>query len=206
MWDGMPEGVALSAFQAGAALLVGLILHRLVRAALLRASAAGVLDDQLRHVINLAVKVLLGIAVLLLTLGAFGISIQAFWAALSAILVLVAVGFVAVWSVLSNVLCSVLLITLAPFRIGDEIEIQDPASPVTLRGRVSGINIMFTTLRWQAPDEEGEVITRVPNSILFQKYIHRRPGQHTKSLKTYVAAKHQDRAGSDAVPPDGKSG
>ena len=36
---------------------------------------------------------------------------------------MVAIGFIAVWSILSNVLCSLMLIMHRSFRIGDDIEV-----------------------------------------------------------------------------------
>jgi len=132
-------------------------------------------------------------------LGLFGISVASFWAALSGVLVLLAIGFVAVWSLLSNLLCSVLLIIFAPFRIGDEIEVQDPASPVTVRGRVRDINLMFTTL--VMTDENGEEsLLRAPNNIFFQKYIRTWESRHSQSIRHYMAQGHGDKQNDHPDP------
>ena len=72
----------------------------------------------------------------LFMLEQLGVSTGTVWAAVSAVLVMIAVGFVAVWSVLSNALCSMLLLIYAPFRVGDEVELVDPANGFKLAGRV----------------------------------------------------------------------
>jgi len=178
-----------------AVLLLAWFLHHLICRALLKLSNRGLIHQDLRRILGKMSKWLIAIVVLLVVLGLFGISVASFWAALSGVLVLLAIGFVAVWSLLSNLLCSVLLIVFAPFRIDDEIEIQDPASPVIVRGRVLDINLMFTTLR--ATDENREEsLLRVPNSIFFQKYIRTWQGRNSQSIRSYLAG------GQKNVEPD----
>ena len=129
------------------------------------------------------------VLVLLLTalflLEQFGVSTGTVWAAVSAVLVMIAVGFVAVWSVLSNALCSMLLLIYAPFRVGDEIELVDPANGFKLAGRVVDLNLLFVTLREtvKREDETTEELTlRLPNNLFFQRGIRTRPGRSTVSL------------------------
>lgn len=178
--------------QSLAAALIAWLVFFLICQGLKRLSNRGLIPTDLRRILQGIVKWLTLIALLLVVLGLFGISVASFWAALSGVLVLLAIGFVAVWSLLSNLLCSVLLIIFAPFRIDDEIEIQDPASPVTMRGRVMDINMMFTTLR--VIDEDGtESLVRVPNNIFFQKYIRTWQGRHSQSIRSYMAKGQQDK-------------
>lgn len=80
---------------------------------------------------------------------------------------LVAIGFVATWSILSNFLCTFVLIMFKPFAIGDDVEI--PGDSVA--GKVVDITMLFTTLRSSA----GEYIN-VPNNMFFQKIFKRREG------------------------------
>ncbi len=96
------------------------------------------------------------------------------WALLSAVLALVAIGFVAVWSILSNVLCSLLLLLARPFRIGDTIEL--PAQG--LGGKVVDFTLLFTIME----HESGDLI-QVPNNIFFQTPIRRRLGEVTRGLE-----------------------
>ena len=124
------------------------------------------------------------IVTLLLILQQTGISVQSLWASMSAILVLVAVGFIAFWSILSNISSALLLVVFAPFRIGDEIEVMEPAvlDPMKtgLRGIVVDISFLYTTL---AENNDPKVLIRIPNSLFFQKAIRIRRGEKTESLQ-----------------------
>lgn len=108
----------------------------------------------------------------LLAAQQFGL-LENLWAALTAVLAMVAIGFVAVWSVLSNTLCSVILMIARPFNVGDEIEFPGDE----LGGKVINFNLIFTTLR----DSDGYLV-QVPNNTFFQKPIRRKVGQGTVRL------------------------
>ncbi len=56
-------------------------------------------------------------AALLLILERVGVSASVLWAALTGFAAVAAVAFFAVWSVLSNIFCSVLIFTTRPFRL-----------------------------------------------------------------------------------------
>lgn len=109
----------------------------------------------------------------LLILGRWGFPVDGIIAFVGTVLGLIAIGFVAVWSVLSNFLCSVVLVILKPFNLGDEIEL--PANNV--RGRVIDLSVAYTTLE-SAPDET--VI--IPNNLFFQTLFKRRRGTATADL------------------------
>jgi small-conductance mechanosensitive channel len=89
------------------------------------------------------------------------------------ILGLVAIGFVATWSILSHFLCTFVLILFKPFSIGDEIEIPGDA----VNGKVVDITLIFTTLRTSA----GEYV-QVPNNVFLQKVFKRRVGANAIDL------------------------
>src|SRR5258708_35175233 len=74
-------------------------------------------------------------------LSAFGLSMSGLWTIFSTIFALVAIGFVAVWSILSNTLCTIVILIFRPFAIGDELEF--PGEPI--RGRVVDLNFIYTT-------------------------------------------------------------
>lgn len=176
--------------QSVVAAIIAWLVYFLICQGLKRLGNRGLIPADLHRILIAIIKWLTLIVLLLVILGLFGISVASFWAALSGVLVLLAIGFVAVWSLLSNLLCSVLLIIFAPFRIDDEIEIQDPASPVTMRGRVLDINIMFTTLL--VIDQDGtDSLLRVPNNIFFQKYIRTWQGHNSQSIRSYMAQDQQ---------------
>ncbi|HEY0944374.1 MAG TPA: mechanosensitive ion channel family protein [Opitutaceae bacterium] len=114
-----------------------------------------------QHVLN---WVIVGTAIVLL-LAAFGFPIGGLWNSITAALALVAVGFIAVWSVLSNWLCTIVILLTRPFAIGDEIEFAGEQ----VRGRVENLNFIYTTLRC----EDGSLM-QIPNNMFFQKVLKRR--------------------------------
>ena len=110
---------------------------------------------------------LLVVSVVLQRTGAFD---QA-WDVFSTILLATAVGFIALWSVLSNAVCSVLILVMRPFRFNDNIEIVEPADTKPgIQGRVIDLNLMFTTI--EVDDrEDALVLCRVPNTMFFTKGV-----------------------------------
>lgn len=120
---------------------------------------------------------------LLLVLEWFGIQMRTVWASLSAIAALVAIGFVAVWSVLSNIACSVMLLIFKPFRIGDVIEFMDNPGGTNVGGRVKDLTLMYVVLREEGPD--GATV-QVPNNLFFQKMIRRHETARSVSLEDHI--------------------
>jgi len=114
-------------------------------------------------------------------LNVWGVRTDALLTVLGTILGLVAIGFVAVWSVLSNVLCTFVLIMFKPFAVGDELEV--PADAVS--GKVVDLTLIFTTLR----NSQGEYI-QVPNNMFFQKIFKRKPGRQAVSLEQQLSKEH----------------
>jgi small-conductance mechanosensitive channel len=106
-----------------------------------------------------------------IVLGQLGVSATVLWTALSGFVAVAAVAFFAMWSVLSNLLCAVLIYTIGPFRIGDVVELVDTLDKPGVKGRVLEINLMFTTLI--EPAEAGGALVQVPNSQFFQKSVRR---------------------------------
>ena len=92
---------------------------------------------------------------------------------MTAAFAIIGIGFVAVWSVLSNAFCSIVLMLSRPFNVGDWIEF--PADNV--RGKVVDFNLVFTTLR----DDDGSFV-QIPNNLFFQKVLRRHVGSETRTL------------------------
>lgn len=109
----------------------------------------------------------------IIVLGVFGFELGGIWAMLSTVLAMIAIGFVAVWSMLSNTTATLLLLILRPFQIGDIIELQSEK----IKGRVVDLNFFFTTLQ---TDESTTHI--VPNNLFFQKVVSRVRGDSSLSL------------------------
>ncbi len=94
----------------------------------------------------------------------WGFDPEKLWVVVTGFLGLVAIGFFAVWSLLSNVIAGLFLFLSDPFKINDEIEIPDGE----LEGKVLDIRPLFVVL-----EEPGGHTLYVPNSLLFQKSFRR---------------------------------
>jgi small-conductance mechanosensitive channel len=184
---------AASTIKSFLVIFLGIVIYFIFSRALKKISTNGYFDFHLSIILGNIVKWFLVAIVILISLGFFGVSVNTLWAALSGVMALVALGFVAVWSVLSNVLCSVLLIIFPPFRIGDEIEIQEPTANFSVKGKVVSINMLMTSLEVPAEtsSDSSSTIMRVPNNIFFQKYVRCIPGKGTQSLKKFMAEQQE---------------
>jgi len=100
-----------------------------------------------------------------LVLREFGVDLMAI---LLAALGLVAIGVVAVWSMLSHMTATMLLILLKPFGIGDTLEF--PGEEV--RGMLVDLNLFFACLR----DENGNEYI-IPANTFFQKTTRKKTGE-----------------------------
>ncbi|MGR8919236.1 MAG: mechanosensitive ion channel domain-containing protein [Gammaproteobacteria bacterium] len=162
-------------------LVASLALLRFLVGGVTRTADRYGLSPNAAYVIGASVRWIVIVLAAVLVAQAAGISMHAVWTAVSAVAVMVAIGFVAMWSVVSNLLCAVLLVIFAPFRIGDEIEILDVANVDPekhgLKGRVIAINMLYTVLAQDA----GSTL-RVPNNLLFQRAIRTVEGEETASL------------------------
>lgn len=117
------------------------------------------------------------------------------YALLGGLIALIGVGFVAVWSTLSNALCSLLLISSRPFEVGDDIEL--PPDPI--RGRVIDLSLFFTTL--EAPD--GRLI-QLPNNLFFQRVVVRKPASGAVPLAALLSRKTEPGAAPAVVAGSGE--
>jgi len=134
------------------------------------------------------------IAVIVLGLQQVGVRVISLWTGLLTIAAMIAVGFIAMWSVLSNLLCALLLVIFAPFRIGDEIEIIEATGGSGLRGKVVDLNILYTTLQEVTEAGVHNGVTHVPNNIFFQKTVRLWQGAQTTSLETALFRKSEEVA------------
>lgn len=156
----------LAALPVALLIIIGaFVLNLLVgRAMALLARRTHLTEMDVLPISNL-VRWLVRLVALILILGVFGFQIGGIWAVLSTVFGLIAIGFVAVWSLISHTTATMLILFLRPFQVGDDVEIA--GEPV--RGRVMDINFFFTTLI----DHEG-VLQQIPNNLFFQKTLKRR--------------------------------
>jgi len=107
-----------------------------------------------------------------LTLEVWGISVVGLWTLLVSAATVIGVGFLATWTMVSNITASFFIAIWRPFRLGDTVEIL----PENLKGRVIDSNLMFLIVR----ESSGSVI-HIPNNLFFQK-MFRVTGGKDRSL------------------------
>ncbi len=147
-----------------------LLVYTLVKRALRLLAEGGHVPEGMILRLRSSLRWLLIVVVLTVVLQTTHVFDQA-WAVLSAVLLTVAVGFVALWSVLSNAVCAVLILVFRPFRMGDHIEILEPTDQKNgFRGKVTDLSLMFTTIE-ERKDDASLVLCRVPNSVFFLKGV-----------------------------------
>jgi small-conductance mechanosensitive channel len=113
-----------------------------------------------------AIKRLLTMASLLLSLVVlimiWNVDLKHVWVSTTGILALIAVAFVAVWSLVGNILAGVIIYFTSPFKIEDCIEVM----PDDIQGTVLAVNTFYTVLL-----TKDKNYINIPNTLLFQKYI-----------------------------------
>jgi small-conductance mechanosensitive channel len=142
------------------ALIAILALNRLLRGWLRRVEARVNLSSETVLTLTRVVSAGLWLVTAMLLLNLWGISVSGLWTLLASAIAVVGVGFLAVWTMVSNVTASFFISLWRPFRLGQTVEIL----PENLKGRVIDRNLMFTVLR----DEDGNLL-QVPNNLFFQK-------------------------------------
>ena len=132
------------------------------------------------------------IVVAILVLDIWGVNVGGLWTLLVSAATIVGVGFLATWTMVSNITASFFIAFWRPFRLGDTIDML----PENLSGRVIDINLMFVVVR-----ENSGATIQIPNNLFFQK-MFRVSGNSNKTLfeeyesKTEVAR----QSGSDRSP------
>lgn len=113
----------------------------------------------------------------------WGFDQEKLWVFVTGFLGLVAIGFFAVWSLLSNIIAGLFLFLSDPFKINDEIELPE----VELGGKVRDIRPLFVML-----EEDGGHVTFVPNNVFFQKSFRRFNPETRAREKAEAAAREAD--------------
>ncbi|PLV21252.1 MULTISPECIES: mechanosensitive ion channel family protein [Pseudomonas] len=161
-------------------LIAAFILQRVIARGLSRLGNRYPLPPELLVPVRGGLRWLIMGSALLFVLERLGVSATVLWTALSGFVAVAAVAFFAIWSVLSNLLCAVLIFTVGPFRIGDVVELVDTLDKPGVKGRVIAINLLYTTLM-ETP-EAGGALVQVPNSQFFQKAVRRWRGTEAATV------------------------
>ena len=173
------------------ALIAILALNRLLRGWLRRAETTVHLSYETALTLTRVVSGGLWLVTALLVLNLWGISVSGLWTLLASAIAVIGVGFLAVWTMVSNVTASFFLSLWRPFRLGQTVEIL----PEALKGRVIDRNLMFTVLR-----DEGGNLLQVPNNMFFQK-MFRVSDRGKPSLFECLENERTDTGSKSAPPP-----
>ncbi|WP_250149321.1 mechanosensitive ion channel family protein [Flagellimonas sp. 389] len=104
-----------------------------------------------------------GLAIIVITL-IWGVNLQEFSVFISSVLAILGIGFVAQWSILSNLTASVILFFSHPLRLGDRVRVLDKDFDWT--GEVEDISGFYLFMR----TDDGRKIT-IPTNLVIQKGI-----------------------------------
>ncbi len=148
-------------YSAVAMLAIHLLFHLLKRYAKQTQHKFGIRKSRyfaLKRLLTMA-SLLLSLVILILI---WNVDLRHVWVTATGLLALIAVAFVAVWSLVGNILAGVIIYFTSPFKIEDAIEVM----PDEIRGTVLAINTFYTVLM-----TEDKNYINIPNTLLFQKYI-----------------------------------
>ena len=148
------------------------LLQYLLRRIVSRARTRYQLPDELTGALKGLIRWVIMASALLLVLERMGVSATVLWTAFTGFATVGAVAFFAAWSVLSNLFCALLIVSVGPFRLGDHIELLDSADKPGALGRVVDINLLYTTLEDATAPEPGTLL-QIPNALIFQRVLRR---------------------------------
>lgn len=170
--------------------LINLFFKRLIS----RAGAHYALPRELLVPLRGVIRWLIIAATVLLILERLGVSATVLWTAFTGFATVGAVAFFAAWSVLSNLFCALLIVTVGPYRLGDYIELLDTAEKPGAKGRVIDINMLYTTLEDASGDHPGTLL-QIPNSLIFQRVVRRwKGGIHAQVPDDAAPSAHEEAA------------
>ena len=139
-------------------------LHYLNKSVIRRFGRSSSIDMNSRKVIfylnNLLFSILAIVGISLI----WGVNLEDFSVFLSSVLAILGIGFVAQWSILSNLTASVILFFSHPLRLGDRIRVMDKDFDWT--GKVEDISGFYLFMR----TDDGKRIT-IPTNLVIQKGI-----------------------------------
>ena len=143
-------------------IVVATIVERILSSMVSRYRKKKELSITHSHLIKLVIRWSILVILVIVIASIFGVGISNLWATFAGILAMVIIGFFATWSLLSNVLATIIILIARPFVIGDKVTILSE----NLSGEVIDINILYSKLK----TSEGDIIT-VPNVTFLTKFI-----------------------------------
>ncbi len=175
------------AFRVAITVALGFVVYYGIRMGLSSMQRRGRLHEQMQAMLTLLLRWIIIVLVALMVLQQVGVPVAGLWASLLAVGAMVAIGFVAVWSILSNITCAMVLVISRPFALGDEIEIIETSGASGVRGKVVGFNMIYTVI--EETGQDGEARVMIPNNVFLQKCIRRHKSAGGKGLVREIFTK-----------------
>ncbi len=174
MLDYLDNATLTKLIQTAIIAVVGITLFFGLKGRILRFARWAGLPRLALTPVRIAIRYAVLITTTLLILSLWGFAVNGILAVIGTVLGLVAIGFVAMWSLLSNFLCTLILVVMKPFYVGDELELPT----ANVKGKVVDLSLVYTTLE----SVPGETVL-VPNNTFFQVIFKRRLGAGTTDLE-----------------------
>jgi len=140
-----------------AALLINLIISTIIKKAAKRKHIPISQTQMARLMVRWGVIILMVVIVA----SIFGVGIGKLWQTLAGVIAMILIGFFAMWSVLSNVFATFVILISRPFRIGDTITIM----PENISGVAHDVGLLYCKLK----TSEGEVVI-IPTITFLTKF------------------------------------
>ena len=132
------------------------------------------IDAKRTAIVNKLITVFLFIGLVVAETITWGVHISGLYVFITSFFAMVAIGFFAVWSVLSNITSSVLIFFLFPYKIGDYIQVIGD----DIKGTITDITLFHLIVE----SVDTGVVT-IPNNVVIQKSIRILP-QDASAAKT----------------------
>ena len=183
-------------------ILVAWLINWLIKRIISRAGKAYDLPHELLMPLRGVFRWIIIAAAILAILERLGMSATVLWTAFTGFATVGAVAFFAAWSVLSNLFCALLIVTVGPFRLGDYIEVLDTAEKPGAKGRVIDLNMLYITLQDDSAPAGIPNLLQIPNALIFQRVIRRWKGGMPVVTEN-TPATHQEEACAVAITTPG---
>jgi small-conductance mechanosensitive channel len=120
------------------------------------------LDPKRTAIVNKLTTLLVFITLVVVEAITWGVHISGIYIFATSFFTMVAIGFFATWSVLSNVTASILIFFLFPYKIDDRVKVVGD----DISGTITDITLFHMIVR----SDEGDIVT-IPTNLAIQKSI-----------------------------------
>jgi len=182
-------------------ILVAWLINRLLKRIISRVGQAYDLPHELLLPLRGVFRWIIIATAVLAILERLGMSATVLWTAFTGFATVGAVAFFAAWSVLSNLFCAMLIVTVGPFRLGDHIELLDSADKPGAKGRVIDLNMLYTTLQDDSAPEGMPNLLQIPNSLIFQRVLRRWKGGMPVTTENTPATSNEEACAIELTTP-----